>query len=125
MGIFRRRRYEPSRIASSLDPYHYPVDEFGNAVPTPSPRTSVDDRSTQPRSGVEPVREELDADSDEPGRTPDEVIDLAAIEAEEAAEPAGSSPFDTAIANHYAAIAARRAAEGEGVGDPGEGTAHS
>jgi len=125
MGIFRRRRYEPPRIASSLDPYHYPVDESGNAVPTPSPRTSVDERSTQPRSRVEPVREAPDADSDEPDRTPDEVIDLASIEAEEAAAPAGSSPFDAAIANHYAAIAARRVADAERVGDPGEGTAHS
>jgi hypothetical protein len=48
MGIFRKRRnYEPQLIAKALDPYHYPVDDDGNPVPTPSTRAASNERGPQ------------------------------------------------------------------------------
>jgi len=125
MGIFKRRRYEPPSIASSLDPYHYPVDESGNAIPTPSPRVTADIQPQGHDTTTAPSHEDVPtAPVESEGGTSD-VIDLSAIEAEEAAEPAGPSPFEAAITNHYAAIAARSETEDESVGDPDDGTAPS
>lgn len=125
MGIFKRRRYEPPSIASSLDPYHYPVDESGNVIPTPSPRVTADIQPQGHGTRTVPAPDdEPTSPAESEGGTSD-VIDLSAIEAEEAAGPAGSSPFEAAITNHYAAIAARSGTEDEPVGDPDDGTAHS
>jgi len=51
MGIFRKRHtYEPPLIARALDPYHYPVDDDGNPIPTPSPRARSNDQGSQEAS---------------------------------------------------------------------------
>jgi hypothetical protein len=40
------KRYKPPSIIEALKPYHYPEDQDGNPIPTPSPRNRPQVSST-------------------------------------------------------------------------------
>jgi hypothetical protein len=54
-----RSIYRPPSIAKALEPYHYPEDEDGNLVPTPTPRaeprSSTTDREVPVRVSALPM----------------------------------------------------------------------
>jgi hypothetical protein len=123
MGIFRKRRnYEPQLIARALDPYHYPVDDDGNPVPTPSPRATPNEREPQ-EAHVEQLSDltEGHPDADVAAATgTDEhiVVDLTAEKASDVPKPT-----DDSVAAHFARILPPpRDAPDEPMGGPRQGT---
>jgi len=126
MGIFRKRRnYEPQLIARALDPYHYPVDDDGNPVPTPSPRATSNERAPQ-EADVEQLSDQPQGhrDTDISAATgTDEhiVVDLTAENPSDMPKPT-----DDSVAAHFARIVPPpRDPSDEPMGGPPQGTAQT
>lgn len=105
MGIFKRRRgYESRLIGKALDPYHYPVDDDGNPIPTSSVRSTSNtggEQRAQREEMPDPSRDDQGADVPA-GAGSDEhvVVDLTAEDANEVLQPPNDS-----VAAHFARIA--------------------